>query len=1354
MSIAVHANLAVAKLANSPGNAGVTIELEAGQGSRFPTTASGAYPAFIYPEGQIPTPSNCEIVSVTARTADKLTVVRNAEEGSGKINMASGMLIIAGATAKTFQDIENSMTAEMARAIMSEGELASLLSEAQAEVAELQQRVTVIESRLGGLAGSGKPTVSTSVAVIAASPESLTLKGTIVPNGATTKYWFEFGETESLGNTSPVQTPGWADTGLHFAEQTLTSLSPTLSTSMFYRLVAENSNGRTNGPIVKPGSNGYAGLADWEGIPDIEKYGLANVERQLSEMAAIGVSWVRADFAWDAIQPTEGTFAWANYDKFMELCKGHGFKVIGVLGFTPKWANGGKAREYPPTSVAQFATFCKEVATRYAGMGMVAFEIWNEPNITQFWKGVAGAGPEPEGKYYELLKAAYAAIHEASPSAVVTHGGLSPAGEEAGIQIKPEVFFKKLYEKHATELGKSKAEVAAAKVGSTGLFDAAAYHPYVDSTPGNTSGLGFNWEVLYEKAGTTIRGLMEEWGDSAKTIYATEVGCRWENLMQYAPTSNTAEGASLVNQTGSLAAGFVNGAKVKIEKITGAVTGLVAGTTYFVVGAVTNGYELSATEGGAAIKVGGHALEVASTGVFLNNETLGREAAAARLKLALEKWATYTFGGLAGAPLCWFTMYDPGVFGLVDGSFTQRPEYAAYKSAATGIGITRPSATYAATPVTNVSTAGFTGNALVNPNGAETTLTWEWGTGSVGEKSKAATGKPTGRSPVNTSTAVATTLVAGSTYKYRLKAVNSAGTSTLAEGTFTVGTTNETLLGEPSTPTGGLEHQCKDSKGRVEAFPYTVGKTGTLKEIKFNKSKVSDGGTITSVRAAAIADDGTGKPVITSVLTEGHKTLGEEANIAGEGVTVTIPLESTLAVTAGEKLWIALLPIGGRIYVPAFAKEATGQQQYQSTPSGTEYTEIKGVGGWEGGATRAQGPCQVWGVGTTTTVNNVPTLALASGNEEVEWASVGGETQYEVRISKQPVTVEGRIAGIVEQAKGSNPQKFKPVANGTYGTSPQVTITPGSTAYIEVRAAGTSAWSNAIGVAIPGEAVTVRKGVEMGGWGAGEEVGDMEEAHINVTRLNKPSAARVAELESKGVAVIYLYAYDTGGQNKSGVKAINRTAWVADAIKKIKEVKPKYFEALNEPAGSWFWGEGAGNAAEAEAYVKLIELLWAEVQKLPSGERPKILVSLDGGKSTSKEWVEKLKAVNASFTSFFDYGTCHAYYKVGGNATGKLGNRGNVLAIYTYIGKARKIAVTEIGWPTLKETGDSYKYSEAEQAEAVGGWLAWTKASASETAVVLTTIYGYRDGSGEPPGYGLWHQDDSPKPAVGKVAAA
>ena len=101
-----------------------------------------------------------------------------------------------------------------------------------------------------------------------------------------------------------------------------------------------------------------------------------------------------------------------------------------------------------------------------------------------------------------------------------------------------------------------------------------------------------------------------------------------------APTSETAEGASLINMTGSLAAGYTNGRRVHFTAVN-STTGLnnTAGLYYYIVGAVTNGFEVSPTFGGA-----GHKMTKKMTVAVTKVEVLADE-----VKFAVDTDGTSTF---------------------------------------------------------------------------------------------------------------------------------------------------------------------------------------------------------------------------------------------------------------------------------------------------------------------------------------------------------------------------------------------------------------------------------------------------------------------------------------------------------------------------------------------------------------------------------------------------------------------------------------------------------------------------------------------------------------------------------------
>lgn len=101
-SFDAHKNFAISTVTNAPGTGGVTIEVNSGTGTRFPSTP---FNATVWPASAIPTLDNAEIVRVTGLSGDTLTVTRARESTSSK-PIAAGYYIAATVTAKTVTDLE------------------------------------------------------------------------------------------------------------------------------------------------------------------------------------------------------------------------------------------------------------------------------------------------------------------------------------------------------------------------------------------------------------------------------------------------------------------------------------------------------------------------------------------------------------------------------------------------------------------------------------------------------------------------------------------------------------------------------------------------------------------------------------------------------------------------------------------------------------------------------------------------------------------------------------------------------------------------------------------------------------------------------------------------------------------------------------------------------------------------------------------------------------------------------------------------------------------------------------------------------------------------------------------------
>jgi hypothetical protein len=225
---------------------------------------------------------------------------------------------------------------------------------------------------------------------------------------------------------------------------------------------------------------------------------------QLAAMKAIGVTSIRLDANWEWVQyGGRKTFDWSMLDQVVKSIRGAGMSPDLIIDGCPAWAAAaGTSGDVspPPASPAQFATWAAQVVRRYAPEGARLFEIWNEPNSAAFWSPKA----DPAA-YTADLKAAYASIKAADPSAFVISGGLSPELND-GTNIAAATFLRDMYAH-----------------GAKGSFDAVGDHPYsYPALPG-----AYHWWSGWSQMSRTtpsIRGVMTSNGDAAKQVWITEYG--------------------------------------------------------------------------------------------------------------------------------------------------------------------------------------------------------------------------------------------------------------------------------------------------------------------------------------------------------------------------------------------------------------------------------------------------------------------------------------------------------------------------------------------------------------------------------------------------------------------------------------------------------------------------------------------------------------------------------------------------------------------------------------------------------------------------------------------------------------
>lgn len=133
---------------------------------------------------------------------------------------------------------------------------------------------------------------------------------------------------------------------------------------------------------------------------------------ELGLLAGGGFRWVRMDMLWNTVERTPGHYDFQEYDALVAAMAQRSIRILFILDYgNPLYDYG-----FPPHSPegrAAFARFAAAAARHYRGKGII-WEIWNEPNLDQFWP------PKADVEHYgALLLEAADAIRRADPTAYI-----------------------------------------------------------------------------------------------------------------------------------------------------------------------------------------------------------------------------------------------------------------------------------------------------------------------------------------------------------------------------------------------------------------------------------------------------------------------------------------------------------------------------------------------------------------------------------------------------------------------------------------------------------------------------------------------------------------------------------------------------------------------------------------------------------------------------------------------------------------------------------------------------------------------------------------------------------------------
>lgn len=134
---------------------------------------------------------------------------------------------------------------------------------------------------------------------------------------------------------------------------------------------------------------------------------------------------------WFDVQPARDSFDFRRLDQYVAAASTNGVEVLLTLGQTPAWASArpsepgaygrpGSAAE--PLDLGAWEQYVRAVASRYKGR-IAGYEVWNEPNLRQFYTGDVRTMVAMARIAHETVKAVDPAAVLVSPSPTGWSGG-------------------------------------------------------------------------------------------------------------------------------------------------------------------------------------------------------------------------------------------------------------------------------------------------------------------------------------------------------------------------------------------------------------------------------------------------------------------------------------------------------------------------------------------------------------------------------------------------------------------------------------------------------------------------------------------------------------------------------------------------------------------------------------------------------------------------------------------------------------------------------------------------------------------------------------------------------------------
>jgi hypothetical protein len=242
------------------------------------------------------------------------------------------------------------------------------------------------------------------------------------------------------------------------------------------------------------------------------------------------VQIVRVNLNWNLVakrrpahpqDPADPAYDWDLYDRADRYAAQNGMQLLMTILFVPSWANGGKAKNVPPSNYNDLRNFAYAAAERYSGhyipntdrsdetyLPAVKYWLaWNEPNNPNWLQQTSG-GRFVSPKYYaNICTAIYQGVHFTNfAGEKVGCGATGPRGNNQARSSRPSM--------------SPVAFMTAAKKAGLRSLDAYAHHPYYSRPSETPSSKPSGNAIELGNINKLIAAVNKLWGK--KRIWITE----------------------------------------------------------------------------------------------------------------------------------------------------------------------------------------------------------------------------------------------------------------------------------------------------------------------------------------------------------------------------------------------------------------------------------------------------------------------------------------------------------------------------------------------------------------------------------------------------------------------------------------------------------------------------------------------------------------------------------------------------------------------------------------------------------------------------------------------------------------